>query len=204
MNDFYIYMYLHPNTKKPVYIGKGTGERAYNMAAHYTHNKHLKEIYGHLKSCRRHIKIILSNLTEKQALTKEKELIREYGRLCKGGILVNKSPGGKQPPNQTGNTWKLSEQTKNNMSKAWTPERRKKWGKYQSSKSRDWGHKISEGKRKFKFDKEEFEQLVLEGKKLFEIEKSFGISRDIMYDRLKLTYGTNKFREITSRICKQS
>ena len=204
MNDFYIYMYLHPDTKKPVYIGKGTRDRAYNMTGHFTHNKHLKKIYGHLKSCKRYIKIIHSNLTEKQALTKEKELIREYGRIGRGGILVNISPGGKQPPNQKGKTWKLSEQTKDKMIKSWTPERRKKWGKYQKGVKRTWGHKISEGKRKFKFDKEEFEQLVLEGKKLFEIEKSFGISRDIMYDRLKLTYGTNKFREITSRICKQS
>jgi len=197
-------MYLHPSTKTPVYIGKGSGERAHNMAAHYYHNKHLKEIYGHLKSCRRHIKIIHKNLTEKQALTKEKELIREYGRMCKGGILVNISPGGKQPPYQKGKRWVLPEETKEKMRKSWTSERRKKWGKYQSTKSRDWGHKISEGKRKYKFDKDKFEQLVLEGKKLFEIEKSFDISRDIMYDRLNLTYGTNKFREITSRICKLS
>lgn len=74
---FYTYAYLRQDGT-PYYIGKGSGNRAYN--------KHLK-----VKTPPRDRIIILKKeLTEDQALKHEEYMINIYGRACNGtGMLAN-------------------------------------------------------------------------------------------------------------------
>jgi hypothetical protein len=85
---FYVYAYIRSKDSKtatsgtPYYIGKGSGNRAYNK-----HHFKLPE-----KSS---IIILKSNLTEQEAFQLEIELINKYGRKDLGtGILINCSGGG--------------------------------------------------------------------------------------------------------------
>lgn len=227
--DYYIYIYKHPETGDIIYVGKGLNNRAYNMKSHFC-NKHLKKIFGTIKNYKPFIEIIERNLSEEQSLLKEKELIKQIGRQCDGGPLVNISPGGKQPPNHKG--------------KKWTKERKQKHSKlllkYHKSKThfdKECFEKLVQRGYTFeticnkmnltsvklytrlkntyntqsfykivknigRFNKSKFEQLVLEGKRLFEIENSLNIKRSMLYSSLKSIYGTHKFREISAHICK--
>lgn len=98
---FYVYVYFDPFTREPFYVGKGTGNRAWD---------HLKEAYrGGSYRAMRHSKIksiynkgklpiiIIAyvNLTEQQAFAYEQSLIAHYGRRdLKTGCLTNMSDGG--------------------------------------------------------------------------------------------------------------
>lgn len=81
--NFYVYAYLREDGT-PYYIGKGTKNRAWN--------KH-KNI--NLPANKSRIIIIKKNLSEKDSLELEKELIQKYGRKNNNtGILINKTEGG--------------------------------------------------------------------------------------------------------------
>lgn len=108
MKKYYVYEYVHPDTKQPFYVGKGCGRRAY---------VHLYESYKKSTNRRRYsiiknllmqgktpiIHIVGDNMEEQAALSLEKDLILKYGNL-----LVNILPGGRQPPKGKGNPlWKV-------------------------------------------------------------------------------------------------
>ena len=84
MNRYYTYLH-YGKDNKPIYVGKGTGDRAYT-----------KRDYGEPYT----VKIVHNNISEKQALEFEEFLIQEiginnlYNKLKKGGksgkeIIVN-------------------------------------------------------------------------------------------------------------------
>lgn len=75
----------------PFYIGKGCGNRAYDLNRNETHRKikqRLKEFNSEIQ-----VRIIKDNLTELEALCLESKLIDIFGILGKGGKLVNLDEG---------------------------------------------------------------------------------------------------------------
>lgn len=68
---FYIYEHIRKDNNTCFYVGKGTGDRAYDLDRGNFHNGVCKE-YG----CR--VKIIKDGLTEKEAFALERERIEDY------------------------------------------------------------------------------------------------------------------------------
>lgn len=121
MNNFYIYIHTRPDNGAVFYVGKGKGKRAFNL----NRNPHWAAIY---KKYGREVCIVTDNLSENEALNKEKELISHFKSL--GADLVNKTDGGEgisgfsHSPNtklKISNSLqghKVSEKTKTTLSKA--------------------------------------------------------------------------------------
>lgn len=87
----YVYAHYIPGSDVPFYIGKGSKKRAYNISKR-NRSKEWMDIY--LKHGRE-VKFLYENLSEEEALKKEKEMIIHYGRIWdNSGPLVNKLRGG--------------------------------------------------------------------------------------------------------------
>lgn len=99
MRNFYVYQYIDPITKKPVYIGKGVNLRLFyhwhNRTNHY--NKRFGEYLESLNSLGLTpiIEKISDGLTNYEAYVLEFRTIQRYGRLNiePAGILFNRSIG---------------------------------------------------------------------------------------------------------------
>tara|TARA_R110000765_G_scaffold260796_1_gene360924 strand:+ start:157 stop:726 length:570 start_codon:yes stop_codon:yes gene_type:complete len=95
-NKFYVYAWYKPDGT-PVYIGKGSGNRAY-------------------RTKKWNVQIVASNLSEKDALAFEVLLISKLGRKFNDtGILSNIAKGG-QSGNPLGRRTKLTEESKKKIS----------------------------------------------------------------------------------------
>ena len=96
---YYVYQYIRTDGT-PYYIGKGTGYRAYQKRAYRPFDKN-------------RIEILSKNLTEQQAFSLEKKLIKKYGRQDIGnGILKNKTDGGEGGSKSPSTRKKLSNANK--------------------------------------------------------------------------------------------
>ena len=78
-------------TKLPFYIGKGTGNRAYDLNRNETHRKVRQRLREFGKDVV--VEIIKDKLTEKEALMLESKLIDIFGLVSNGGRLVNLDEG---------------------------------------------------------------------------------------------------------------
>ena len=92
-NPFYVYALKDPRDKpaKPFYIGKGTGNRAWEHQVNIDDSEKGKVIKSIIDSGNQVIHTIISdNLIEEQALKIEAELISAFGIISHGGILTNR------------------------------------------------------------------------------------------------------------------
>lgn len=132
---YYIYAYIDPRNNLPFYIGKGKGSRKLNHLKetdNKTENRDKLSVIKELQSLNLSPVIIeLETGIESELLAYNREdfYILKYGRkgFEQGGILTNKTIGGKHPP-----TPNWSKERKNLHSefnkKFWTEERRKAHG----------------------------------------------------------------------------
>lgn len=92
-NPFYVYALKDPRQKpsKPFYIGKGTGNRAWEHQANIDDSEK-GILVGEIKASGHDViqTIIADNLTEQQALKIEAELISVFGIRSQGGLLTKR------------------------------------------------------------------------------------------------------------------
>jgi hypothetical protein len=102
---FYVYAHVDPSQPcfvalddcggnyggTPFYIGKGCGDRAYDLKRNQAHGKYLKRILEKGFSAQDIVKIIAADLTESRALELESKLIYFFGTVYEKpeGALVN-------------------------------------------------------------------------------------------------------------------
>lgn len=85
----YVYRHIRLDKNVPFYIGVGTGYRANQI---HKRNIHWQRI---VKKHKYIIEVMIDNLSWEDAIEKEKEFIKLYGRRDKGlGTLVNLTDGG--------------------------------------------------------------------------------------------------------------
>lgn len=82
----------------PFYIGKGTGNRAYDTTRNETHRKVKQKLKAFDQDIK--VQIVKDGLTELEALCLESKLIDVLGVLGKGGRLVNLDEGVKSQQRQ--------------------------------------------------------------------------------------------------------
>ena len=92
-NPFYVYALKDPRQKpaKPFYIGKGTGNRAWEHQDEISDSEKSAVIQEIHDSGLKVLHTVISdNLTEEQALKIEAELISAFGIRSQGGLLTNR------------------------------------------------------------------------------------------------------------------
>ena len=99
MTKFYVYQHWRSDLGVCFYVGKGQGNRAYQLDRNKRHNHIVQKLksLGILVE----VRIVANQLTETEALELEIKLIKEIGRRP-NGPLVNLTDGGDLPPSQKG------------------------------------------------------------------------------------------------------
>lgn len=112
---FYVYCYIDPTTNKPMYVGKGKQNRAFDhikYAKKERKNKNNTRFLNKLKSLYQagtepRVIFLAQNIAdEKTAYEIEESFIQQFGRqgYDSGGTLLNICEGGR-PPNHKGKTY---------------------------------------------------------------------------------------------------
>lgn len=86
---YYVYSWVNPDTNTPFYIGKGTDTRATNFHQSGRCENKRQKLFNKGYTNEQIVNIIQKNLTEKEALILEKQLIEQYKRIEDGGTLFN-------------------------------------------------------------------------------------------------------------------
>lgn len=96
--DFYVYVHVDPSEKifitdrnsggnykgNPFYVGKGTGNRAWDLKRNQGHGKKIQEVLGKGYGKENIVYIPFSNLTESKAYEIESKLIYFFGTIYEG------------------------------------------------------------------------------------------------------------------------
>ena len=102
---YYVYLHLKEDTLEPFYVGKGKGKRAFARDCRNPYWNNVVNKHGYL------IKLLMDNLSEEEALSLEKETIKNL--LSLGVELTNMTEGGEGVSG-----WKHTEESKLKMSEA--------------------------------------------------------------------------------------
>ena len=86
MNNFYVYLHRRKSDNKVLYVGKGSGNRAYSKDSRNSHWKNTVTKHGYF------VEIVFEELTEEEAFSLEKDTILEFTYF--GYPLTNKTEGG--------------------------------------------------------------------------------------------------------------
>ena len=91
---YYVYIYYHPDTGIPFYVGKGSGER-YKKHLTNARNPHLRNKINKLRreGYEPTIEIVFRTENEDLAYDIEEFMITQYKRSCDGGTLCNQDLG---------------------------------------------------------------------------------------------------------------
>lgn len=199
-NVYYVYGY-YDEIGNPFYIGKGKNNRMFYHLYESQNKRKDKTVYNKHKTNKiksiidkigidnfieNNIKIIINNLTETDALDKEKELILKYGKIIDNtGILTNITDGGdfnignhfktkdhRDKISKTLQGHKRTEESKNKQSKTVSGEGNVNFGKKRSD---DVRNAISKGNSK---------KIIYKGveySSITQCAKTFGVSRTTIY-----------------------
>ncbi len=109
-NNFIVYIHVRPDTNEPFYVGKGVPGREIRLCGR---NQHWKNVVNKNKG-KFKVEILFENLTEDEALLKEREI--ELELKDRGYILTNIIECGIKAGT---NGMKHSDKTKQKQSKFW-------------------------------------------------------------------------------------
>ena len=158
MNDYYVYVFLRSDRYSPYYVGKGRGRRLLNDWGRVTRRPKDKSRIVKVKE----------NLSEEEAFTLEKTLIKFWGRIdTETGVLRNRTEGGDgtsgatcQKGSDNGMFGKThSEETRRKISEACKGKRK---GYKMSDETK---RKLSVSKKKFYEANPEHKQHIVESNK---------------------------------------
>ena len=170
---YYIYEHIRLDKMEPFYIGKGKGERAYDLYRN-DHHDAITDEYGHA------VVIIADNLTEEEAYWLERDTIEDYVFNLGNGIdIKGHNDYDHELPHLTNRDWggiggksgiKHSEEHNKKVSEALKGENHPFYGEHHSE---EHNKKISEsmkGKNKGKnsFENKTKEEMETIGKKISE------------------------------------
>lgn len=88
---WYLYRHIRTDIDQPFYIGIGCTENFNRAKSIKSRNKRWMAI---TKNIEYHVEIMIDNLTKQEAINKEIEFIKLYGRESNGGLLCNQTDGG--------------------------------------------------------------------------------------------------------------
>lgn len=118
---FYVYIYYHPQTKQPFYVGKGSGSRYKKHLLETKDNTENYKKWAYIEGLRNKglepiVEKVFETCDEELAYNEETRLIRQYGRqgIDEDGKLTNICEDSR-PPKRVG---PLSEEHKKKISKA--------------------------------------------------------------------------------------
>ena len=130
----YVYIHLRDDTDAPFYVGIGSDtngkyERAYDEAPNSRKNPHWYNIVNKVGHT---VIIVMDNVSWEEACVEEKRLIKHYGRVCDGGVLVNITEGGD-------GVWGMKQKPEllNRLSEMNKGEGNPMWGKKHTEESRE-------------------------------------------------------------------
>ena len=127
---FYVYVYYHPETNIPFYVGKGKGNRMFHHLKESIESSTNKRKTAFIQKLIKKgkypvVKIYKDGLTEEEAYNLESRLIIQYGRkyLDENGILFNVVTDARPPP-QKGKKFpnRKSPTTKGKPGRQWSQE----------------------------------------------------------------------------------
>lgn len=169
----YVYEWYRMDLNLPYYIGKGQGNRAFELKRE---NDHTNNVTSYLirNGIRRDVRIIAYFQTKEAAFEYEKERIAFWWYLKDHDVLTNKTIGGNAPPVQSGeNNPAKRPEVRAVLSIQMTGSNNHRYGKKATQETKNRQSKSAKESRA----KESEEKKVLRGKRIWETRRANGTDK---------------------------